>query len=174
MRQIRVFDVKWLSSSQPHLFEELQPTSAQLPRRASVLRARYLDGSCKPCRSGVAAGSQRGCSERPESDPLQASQRRLFADSRFDRKARGLTPELDFTRRSCESLASRSTDQLENRLFGTPENFTIPARPDPTPTCWGSKGEPPQLIVLFEVFWDYVWKCKKMKFQTEPSWLKTS
>jgi hypothetical protein len=49
MRQIRVFDLEWLSSSQPHLFKDLQPTSAQLPRGASVLRARYLDGSCKPC-----------------------------------------------------------------------------------------------------------------------------
>jgi hypothetical protein len=106
---------------------------------------------------------KRGCSEHPESDPLQASQRRLFEDSRFDRKARGLTPELAFTRRSCESLASRSTDQLENRLFGTPENFMTPARLDPTPTYWGSKREPPQLIVLFEVFWEYVWKRRNLK-----------
>jgi len=58
-------------------------------------------------------------------------------------------------------------------LFGAPENFTTPARPDPTPTYWGSKGELPQLIVLFEVFWDSVWKCKKMKFQMDPRSLKT-
>jgi hypothetical protein len=81
--------------------------------------------------------------------------------------ARVSLPKLASPCQPCASQELRSTDQLKSELLGTPENFMAPAWLDPTPTYWGSKGEPPQLIVLFEVFWEYVWKCKKVKLQTK-------